>query len=225
MQRFVLALGTVGGLALTPLLPTRAFACVHAMPETFERQERLVSEAEEALRKGRHDTAAAKVQQAYPGLALREMSSNDTPGRDPLTEDGPRARALQVLSVATVRADGKLVLEGRKTSTVKAQGEMVEWAVSNLRVLSAQHSDNTGLKSRLAEGLSKRPAGRAEARTILEDLARADLMVDAEGWATLADLRQGAGDPVGRDKAVAECLKRAKNRQMCTAFGVEGPHT
>jgi hypothetical protein len=59
-----------------------------------------------------------------------------------------------------------------------------------------------------------------EARQILLDLERRDLVPDADAWAALAKLRNGAGEDQDRDRAVARCRAVARDARTCPDFSV-----
>lgn len=88
-----------------------------------------------------------------------------------------------------------------------------------LRRLLGKRSDPY-LKTRLAEGLALSAKTQAEALEILAELEKADLVSDAEGYRTLAELRAANNDVAGRDAALARCRLMAKNKKICA---IEAP--
>lgn len=69
--------------------------------------------------------------------------------------------------------------------------------------------------ARYAEALARGEDTRDEALAILADLEQRDLMPDAHAWATLAILRDAAGDAEGRDRAAEKCRTAAKKAAIC----------
>ena len=67
----------------------------------------------------------------------------------------------------------------------------------------------------LAEALAKVDSHKAEARGILEKLAKKDLIASPEGYAVLADLRQKAGDAKGQKLALQRCAAMATSQNVC----------
>jgi hypothetical protein len=93
---------------------------------------------------------------------------------------------------------------------------IVTGGVSTLRSLLASDPENTYLKTRVAEGLSKLSKKRREALEMLSDLESRDLVADAEGYRALAELRALEGDSAGKDRAIARCKQMAKDEAICT---------
>lgn len=70
-------------------------------------------------------------------------------------------------------------------------------------------------------GIVEAIAGAKTARSSLEKLAAADLLVDAEGYAVLSQLRREAKDDVGADAAQERCKTMAKNpAKQCAVAAV-----
>jgi predicted Zn-dependent protease len=98
-------------------------------------------------------------------------------------------------------------------------------AISVLREQLAADTASPWLKTRLAEALSRTRRGSREARSLLEQLAKADLIVDAEGYATLARLRKQAGDGEGATAALARCTSMTKKAEVCSDEPLPPPKT
>jgi hypothetical protein len=174
-----------------------------------------VAAAERTFQKGKYSDAAAAVIRMMPHA--RSLKTKSSP---------VVSRALHLLAVATVRHDGALPLGQRvpayaqgtwagKTAEQRAQN--LEWAVSTLRDLSAQKQDDPALQTELGEALSKIDARHDEARGMLEQLAKNDLVASPEGYAALATLRQKAGDRAGQQLAMKRCEAMAKSSDVCVA--------
>lgn len=90
----------------------------------------------------------------------------------------------------------------------------VRAGVMSLRYLLKRKKDDPYLMTRLAEGLAGTKRGKPEAIAILESLEKADLVVDAEGYATLARLRRGRDD-AGARTAAARCRAMTTAEDLC----------
>ncbi|MBN8614698.1 MAG: hypothetical protein J0L92_29125, partial [Deltaproteobacteria bacterium] len=81
------------------------------------------------------------------------------------------------------------------------------WA---LGILETQARSGEPLaRARLAEALARFEPRRDEARTILGELARTDVMPDAWGYRVLAELSDRTGDTATRNVAITRCHARA----------------
>jgi len=129
-----------------------------------------------------------------------------------------------VLAVALSRNQGVLPVASEVPSEVlgtwrgTGEGEAaanMAWSVSVLKRQSASKSDDVALKTDLAEAMARIPEQRAEARTILEELARRDLIASPEGYAALASLRSQSGDADGQKLALKRCEAMAKSQDAC----------
>jgi hypothetical protein len=67
--------------------------------------------------------------------------------------------------------------------------------------------------------MARLPEHRNEARTILEDLAKRDLIASPEGYAALATLRLQFGDADGQKLALKRCEAMAKTQDVCIVRG------
>ncbi|MCA9623273.1 MAG: hypothetical protein KC731_29840 [Myxococcales bacterium] len=176
-----LALSVAGGVWLSA---GRAEACGGAMMLELSPTEDLIAElqqmrrAQDALDLGDLDGASMALRQARH----RGMSS----------------RGDLLLAKLVVRSDGAF------SPTARVGGEPrgnLDWATVVLRRAAADQSP--ARLTDLAEALSKDPASSDEARAILDELARRDLVTSAEGWATLSRLRDDGGVAASRCRAMA----------------------
>ncbi len=78
-----------------------------------------------------------------------------------------------------------------------------------LRAVSATKAGDPSVKTELAEALARLESHRQEARGILEELAKKDLIASPEGYAALAELRRAAGDEPGQRAAAERCRAMA----------------
>jgi len=113
----------------------------------------------------------------------------------------------------------------RQIRTVKAVASLrlgrTKTAERRLRRLLRGHQSDPYLRTRLAESIAGRTGHWAvEAFHILDELEKKDLIPDAHGFAALAKLRHRNKDSEGRDRAVAQCRKRARKKSMCPSFAV-----
>ncbi len=172
-----------------------------------------VAQAEKALANGNRLAAAASVLRMMPHI----KSLKSKPG-------SLVARAERVLAVAVSRSHGVLPIGGEVPAEVLghwrglAEGESTNnmtWSVAVLRRQSESKSDDVALKTDLAEAMARVPEHRAEARTLLEELARRDLIASPEGYAALASLLRQSGDSDGQKLALKRCEAMAKSQDAC----------
>jgi hypothetical protein len=102
--------------------------------------------------------------------------------------------------------------EGAKTGQTETN---LAWSVEVLRRQSDAKADDAALKTELAEAMARVPQHRDEARAVLEDLAKRDLIASPEGYAALAQLRHESGDKDGRTSALKRCEAMAKSHDAC----------
>jgi len=172
-----------------------------------------VAQAEKTLASGNRLAAAASVIRMIPHI----KSLKSKPG-------SLVARAERVLAVSLSRSQGALPVGSEVPVEVlgawrgAAEGEAaanMAWSVAVLKRQSASKSDDVALKTDLAEAMARIPEQRAEARTILEELAKRDLIASPEGYAALASLRSQSGDADGQKLALKRCEAMAKNQDAC----------
>jgi predicted Zn-dependent protease len=89
------------------------------------------------------------------------------------------------------------------------------FAIDTLRKLNEKRANSPSFQTDLAEALSKVPRYKAEAYTILTQLAKKDLVASAEGYATLARLHEAMGEGAPRDAAVKRCEGMTKTPKAC----------
>jgi hypothetical protein len=204
-----LLLGALGAL------PTDALACGGEWyPEvTVDPRIHGVAQAEKSLGRGNYRAAAASVIRMMPHIKSLKGKPGSLVGR-----------AERVLAVAVSRSDGRLVVDSEVPADVLGGWQGTKdaertanllWSVGVLERQAQAKPDDVGLKTELAEGLSRLPARRAEARAILEDLAKRDLIASPEGYAALATLRSESGDADGRRLALARCEAMSKTPGAC----------
>jgi hypothetical protein len=173
-----------------------------------------VAQAEKTLQAGNRLAAAASVIRMMPHI----KSLKAKPGT-------LVARAERVLAVALSRSRGVLAVgrevpldvlgswQGAKEGESAAN---LAWSVQVLRRQADSKNDDVALKTDLAEAMARVPEHRAEARTILEDLAKRDLIASPEGYAALAALRSESGDADGQKLALKRCEAMAKSQDACS---------
>ncbi len=164
----------------------------------------LVASAEEALSQGKLAKAATATVKVFP--ALKQIKAGTLPLAD---------RALRILALATVRADGGLTIGGLNGTTPEGRAANLEWAVGALRDLNAHRVNNPSYQTDLGEALSRVPAHHDEALQILADLSDKDLLTSAEGYAALARLKAEKGDADAREAAVKRCEGMTKDPAVC----------
>jgi hypothetical protein len=203
LVRMVLALGAVLP-AVAVGVPSTANACGTAVYREIDSSAQLVAQAEQALSDGGFQKAASKAVQAFPALKIVK------PGTLPLAD-----RALLILALASVRADGGIAANGFRGKSAADRTANLEWSVATLRSLNAARENNPSYQTDLGEALAKLPAYHTEAQKVLGELATKDLLTSAEGYAALARLRAEGGDAAARDEAVKRCEAMSKTPAVC----------
>jgi len=210
---WAIALGTCVGISLqTP----RAQACGGEWyPETtVDPRIHGVAQAEKLLSAGNRLAAAASVIRMMPHI----KSLKSKPG-------SLVARAERVLAVALSRSHGALPVTSEVPRDVLGswqgmkEGEAARnmaWSVEVLKRQANVKGDDVSLRTDLAEAMARIPEQRGEARAILEDLAKRDLIASPEGYAALASLRNQSGDADGQKLALERCEAMAKSPDACT---------
>jgi hypothetical protein len=172
-----------------------------------------VDKAEDAFEEGRVLAAAGSVVRMIPHIKSLK------PTKTKLIQ-----RAHRVLALAVVRSDGALAVDRELPSY--AQGTWIgrteaertanlEWAAATLREIDKAKNSEPASRTELAEALARIDATRDEARSILEDLAKRDLITSPEGYAALASLRERAGDDAGKRAALERCRSMAHGATVC----------
>jgi len=159
-----------------------------------------LTSAEDAIEKRNPELASAILDQLYPNLVA------GTP-----RQGASVARALELMAVAIVRTDGKVSDAGLASKT---REERLDWARVTLSRIADLKTEDVRLKSHYAEALAKGPAPH-HAKQMLEDLAAADLLPNADGFAALGKLRRAAGDVAAAEAAESQCRSMSKGGAFC----------
>jgi hypothetical protein len=159
-----------------------------------------IAAADQRLEEERPANAGAEVVAAFPDIR------NASVGASPL-----ETRALRIVSLALVRADGTLAARGFTAATETDRVSNLEWAVSVLRMVDALRKNDPVARADLGEALAKRPKYEAESLAILADLADRDLMGSAHAYAALARLRVARGEAAASDRATRRCELMTKS--------------
>jgi hypothetical protein len=172
-----------------------------------------VAQAEKSLAAGNRLAAAASVIRMIPHIKTLKAKPGSLVGR-----------AERVLAVALSRSGGALpvaaevpldVLGGWQGGKAGEATANMAWSVEVLQRQAQAKADDVALKTDLAEAMARLPEHRQEARTILEDLAKRDLIASPEGYAALASLRSQSGDADGQKLALKRCEAMAKSQDAC----------
>ncbi len=196
--------------ALTALPATACMEAIEVRPPTPQKPNPPadVAAAERALDGGNAVAAARQVLKTFPDLKTTE------PGQEPL-----KTRALRVLALANVRADGALNLAGFSGHAADERAKNLEWSVTKLSAMSKTRPNDPAMQADLGEAMSKVPGQKAEALKILGALADKDLMGSPQAYAALGRLRAEAGDTSGSVLAVKRCEEMARNPSVCHPAG------
>jgi hypothetical protein len=212
VHSIALAAAVLGSLCV---VTEDAHACGDAWVPEIQIDYRIdgIARAEKTYGKGRHVAAAASVIRMMPHAKTLE------PKKSVLVE-----RGLRMLAVAAARENGALPVAREVPQyaqgtwlgkTAEDRAKNLAWAIETLRKIDGIKKDDPAVKTDLAEALAKVDAHRAEARSILEALAKKDLVATPEGYAVLAELRSSGGDAAGGKLALARCEAMAKETAVC----------
>ena len=214
-----LALAT-GALAVSLGAGQEASACGGEWIPALESMDHVdyrpqgVARAERDLEQGRYSAAAGAILRMMPhvkSLQAKESASIV-------------ARAQRVLAVATARGGGTLNIQHEVPKFIQGtwlgqsaqeRRTNLEFAVATLEHLSELKKDDPAVQTELAEALAGLDDRQAEAKELLEKLAKKDLVSTPEGYATLAKLRKSHGDDAGHVAAVKRCQAMSENPQVC----------
>jgi Ni/Co efflux regulator RcnB len=212
MRSLVLAAG-VFALTLAPLARAApAKACENPISVELSQVMRRLDHAERELHAGRTREALADAR-----FVLSATSGRGYPYELVLASPAEEARARRlaghardVQALAIVRRDGRIdrrrwVPTSRVSETERRAA--LDWALETLE--RAARSGEPLARARLAEALARFEPRREEARAILSELARADVMPDAWGYRVLAELADRRGDTTTRNDAITRCHARA----------------
>ncbi len=176
-----------------------------------------IARAEKQLAAGKYHASAGSVIRMIPHIKNYRVAQSDLIIN----------RSLRVLAVSMTRTRGDLTKISKelpqelRESFVGASEEdrkaNLVWSVGALKMLLDKKKDNPALKTELAEAMTLVPEHRDEAKKILEELAKKDLLGTAEGYRALAELRAASNDEEGRTAALDRCKKMAKDAAICVA--------
>jgi hypothetical protein len=176
----------------------RASACENEVIYQVSPDIQQITASELALGAGRAAKAVEGLLRRFPKARAEAKLPDRGPG---MGIDKTGARAQRLVAVAIVRTEGLLAVgEAYPSATAGDRRANLEWSIGILRAF-AKVSDGPSVQTDLGEALSKLPETRGEALTILDGLARKDLVTSPQGYAALADLRLAAGDRAGYEAA------------------------
>lgn len=189
------------GAAVAVAGDAQAQSCGMGEVDWYTQERANVASADDMLERGEAQKAAWLLQRTWPRL------HEAVPVADSLPQI---ASGVRLMALAAVRSDGDVRSGlGWSSWTPLERSLNVRWGVQRLRMLSKADPSSTLARTDLGEALSRLPATREEARTILEALDASNAVATPEGYAALASLRSAAGDAMGAQVATAECQRRA----------------
>lgn len=181
-----------------------AGACGNSYYHEVEPRVRQLVSAENLLLANRLERAAVLALELFPKTR-----------QNPSPKDELELRAQRVLAVVAVRS-GAWPIAGKLTVKDAAERQAnVTWGTNVLRARATRKSGDPVAETELGEAEALATATRATASARLERLAGKDLITNPYAWATLAGLRDGQGDGVGRDRALAKCRGLANDKRIC----------
>jgi hypothetical protein len=181
-------------------------ACGNAVLQATDKNVAATKAAERALDDG-------DPQGAFDAIASRITNLEYAyPRKSPGQNDQLLNRGLRVVALAAVRLGGAVTVDVKPTDD-NAKLRNVQWAVKNLKEILDLDKDSAAKKSDYGEALAKTNA--TEAKKILEELAKKDVVSTAYAYAALATLRANDGEDKGRDEALAKCKAMIKKESVC----------
>jgi hypothetical protein len=173
-------------VALACIQATPAFGCINGVLLAGEEAEREVARVERMLRAGHYRQVIDWAEEnEVSGYLLR--------------------RRVNLLELTA-----RIRLKARERIAVRNGLPDLVYELEQLRTRSG---DDPFVLARLAEALVLVPSSVEEARTLIEQLIKRDLMPDAEAWATGAFARRLSGDEVGSRAALRRCRQIAGRRR------------
>jgi predicted Zn-dependent protease len=174
-----------------------------------------VKEAERILDDGNPREALGRVRALLAGkrsggppkarpCARVQQSDSDFFEEEKPTTKGLTRRAHRILALANLRLDA---------CTGAERGEFIEDAVRTLQYFVEQAPNDAAKETDLGEALAR--TGAPNAKRILEDLAKRDVLATPYAYAALARLRARSGDKTGSEVALARCKTMAKVASIC----------
>jgi predicted Zn-dependent protease len=185
---YLLALGLCGLLEVASTPP--AAACLNAVEMSRKQASQIISSAEKSLADGNATDALHRLSRFFGDKA-----------RGHVTSASLQQKLEQLYAIACFRAGNQ---------------KAIEQAIKVLREQSKNDPKSPLLKVRLAEALSHSASDSKEALSLLETLDKADLIVDAEGYAALARLRKQTGNEAGAQAALTRCRTITKREPLCS---------
>lgn len=211
MRSAVLAALALAPLALTAAPAVRAQECGVSL-DMYEDAPQVADlhprDTLDALERGDTADTATIARSALDVKSLaRALAKNRVKPGTAFGEDDIRA----ALAVAIVRSGGAEGIKGPAAPHKPAQNvRNLEDARALLQAQARLHGGDPVVTTYLAEALFA-VGEREQARALLEDLAAADLIVSAEGWAALAAVSVGDGAAQARTR----CAAMARDPSMC----------
>jgi hypothetical protein len=167
------------GLGLSAVLlgrPATGDACEHGLAIELSPRQTALSQARPLLDQGFVASASRVARGVLPADA--------SVGKEHEVD-----RLLGVEALAVVRSGGRLHLEGGGEGEARATERAIEAALGTLEKIAAARPTDTLPRVDVAEALSRLPGRRDEARAILEELERKNVLPSAWGYAALARLQ------------------------------------
>ena len=194
-------------LALAVLLiPSLTLACWNEVRLSADKEVQSIALIEAALQRGEAVNALKALRSLYGKQAIFRP--------DRISTDkalGQKARGL--VAIATIRARRFDPKTGRP-ATKNRQRQVRRLVTHSLSELARRAPDDPLRKARYAEALAGDPKQVGKAREMLEALAKADLIGEAESWLMLARLRTATSDLEGAAQALDRCVPLA-NAARC----------
>ena len=189
--------------ALIAAVPAPAYCCLNGVYIIEDRDIRELADAERLLVAGRYREALAAIE-------TYDVWNDEFEGAQ-VAAFLRRARLLDATASLRLIAQRKPIPQ-----------EPLATAVRRLRFLQADDGRTAPLiKARLAEALALTPGGMPEAKLLISDLEKRDVIPEPEAWVTVAKVRAYLRDVDGMSAALRRCEQMAgKRKHVCRAGGL-----
>lgn len=188
-------------------------ACINGVEHRRDVQIKEIMTAERQVDHGHPQLAARTVLRYFPRIKKQRLRGN-----------GLGARAARIMARSVVRTRGALhggVLFPAETEEQRAAN--FEWSLHVLRSFSVETPKDARATTDLAEAFALVAKHEGDAKRMLTDLEKRDLVATPHGYATLADLRERAGADkpafVMHPMRTLEHARAIVARARCNAMG------
>lgn len=187
-----------GLLVALILTPTLTLACWNEVRLSSDNEVKSIALIEAALQRGEAVKALKALRALYGKQAILRPDRIST-------DRALGEKAWGLVAIATIRAHRFDPKTGRPAKKNR-QRQVRLMATTALGQLARLKPDDPLRRARYAEALAGDPKQASKARDMLEALATADLIGEADPWIALARLRAAAGKLESAEGALNRCV-------------------